>query len=620
MATHGRPIYGTYDSGASASSTSSTESEIRVGSFVESFLGSLQRGGGSGSFSTRGISGSFNNGPSSPIIAPMVSNSGPDGDKVENGHSGTPTPGLSVRRTYGATLTWGPETEDRRYRYQRPSLVQEEEEENARVTTRLLGSSPKVVKHILSWPKELWSLVVHSAPLMIGFLLQYSLTFVSVLTVGHLGIDELAAVSLATMTANLTGYAVYNGFCDALYTLCGQSFDAERYTHLGLHLQRCVIILMLATIPISVIWASSAQLIGFIVPNQKLADLAGGYLEILILGAPGYALFEAGKKYLEAQGNHTAATAVLGMLAPLNAVMSYFLVWDTFFGIGRGFNGAPIAVVITNWLMPVFLALYVMLTHNKECWHPLTLRAFINWRPILTLALPRIMMMQVEFLTIELLTLFSSYFGTATLAAQSILVTLMSFLYQLPLAMAVYSCASIEQHVGRGELSAARLATFIAIALALGLAAINGILLLTVQDHIGKLFSGEAEVVTLVARTIPIFIVFQAADVLSNITGGILRGQGRERIIGMLQAPTHYVLALPINLFTSFELGWGLKGLWTGSTIALVVIAVVQTVAVVFGNWENIVKEAEERADAAGPDAIGADVEEVPAGRRASLR
>jgi len=34
---------------------------------------------------------------------------------------------------------------------------------------------------------------------------------VTIFVVGHIGTDELGAVSLATMTANITGLAVYEG-------------------------------------------------------------------------------------------------------------------------------------------------------------------------------------------------------------------------------------------------------------------------------------------------------------------------------------------------------------------------------------------------------------------------
>ena len=43
----------------------------------------------------------------------------------------------------------------------------------------------------------------YSVPLTITCLLQYSFSLVTIFVVGHIGTDELGAVSLATMTANI---------------------------------------------------------------------------------------------------------------------------------------------------------------------------------------------------------------------------------------------------------------------------------------------------------------------------------------------------------------------------------------------------------------------------------
>jgi MATE family multidrug resistance protein len=58
-----------------------------------------------------------------------------------------------------------------------------------------------------TWQREAKTLWKYSAPLTITFVLQYSLTVASIFTVGHLGKVELGAVSLASMTANISGYA-----------------------------------------------------------------------------------------------------------------------------------------------------------------------------------------------------------------------------------------------------------------------------------------------------------------------------------------------------------------------------------------------------------------------------
>lgn len=367
---------------------------------------------------------------------------------------------------------------------------------------------------------------------------------------------------------------------------------------------------MLISVPIGYIWLSSPYILGYIVPDKKVAELAGGYLQILFLGAPGYALFEAGKKYMQVQGINHASAAVMAFLAPLNAFMNFALVWDGFLGLGFGFYGAPIAVVITNWLMPLGLAYYAIFIDGRKCWHPLTLRAFTNWGPLLSLALPNVAMIESEFLAVETLTLFSSFFGTSTLAAQSILATMMSFIYQIPFGMSVSSCTAVARYIGAGDIASARRSACVAIGIALVFGVVDYIVLISVREYIGMVFSSDDEVVAVVAEAIPVCAVFQAVDVLSGVTGGILRGQGRQYLAGMIQIPAYYGLALPISLYTSFKLGWGIRGLWAGCACALAVISIVQTAAVLLADWEKVMSEARDRIANENAEEVQEDLED----------
>lgn len=62
-----------------------------------------------------------------------------------------------------------------------------------------------------TWWRESLLLFKSSLPLMVTFILQYSLTIASILSAGNLGKNELAAVSLAGMTGSITGYYVFQG-------------------------------------------------------------------------------------------------------------------------------------------------------------------------------------------------------------------------------------------------------------------------------------------------------------------------------------------------------------------------------------------------------------------------
>lgn len=178
-----------------------------------------------------------------------------------------------------------------------------------------------------TWNCEALVIGKYAMPLVVTFLLQYSLTVASIFTVGHLGKRELGAVSLASMSVSITGYAVYQGLATSLDTLCAQAYGCGRKTLVGLHTQRMVLFLWTVTIPVATLWWFADKILMKIVPDPEVALLAGLYLKVVIVGAPGYACFESGKRYVQAQGLFSASLYVLLICAPLNAFMNWLFVW-----------------------------------------------------------------------------------------------------------------------------------------------------------------------------------------------------------------------------------------------------------------------------------------------------
>lgn len=412
-----------------------------------------------------------------------------------------------------------------------------------------------------TWQREAKVLTRSSAPLILTFLLQYSLPVASIFTVGHIGKTELGAVSLASMTASITGYAVYQGLATSLDTLCAQAYGSGRPHLVGLQLQRMLYFLWLITIPISIIWAFGPQILSLIVPEKETARLAGLYLRVLIAGAPGYAAFESGKRYVQAQGLFSATMYILLICAPLNALMNWYFVWK----LKWGFIGAPIAVSISENILPLLLFLYVRFIDGYKCWGGFDRRALKNWMPMIKLALPGLVMVLAEFLAFEILTLSASWLGPTPLAAQSVLGSITGITFQIPFPMSVAASTRIANLIGATLAVPARTASKVAMSFAVVVGIFNLLFLSLLRNYIPRLFTPDTEVIDLVAKLLPLCAAFQLFDALACNCNGILRGLGRQEIGGYVGLFAYYVVGLPISFGTGFGAGWGLYGLWSVS-------------------------------------------------------
>jgi MATE family multidrug resistance protein len=412
-----------------------------------------------------------------------------------------------------------------------------------------------------TYTREARVLASSSGPLILTFLLQYSLPVASIFTVGHIGKAELGAVSLASMTASITGYAVYQGLATSLDTLCAQAYGSGRPHLVGLQLQRMLLFLLLITIPISLIWGFGTNILSLIVPEHETARLAGLYLKVLILGAPGYAAFESGKRYVQAQGIFSATMYILLVCAPLNAFLNWFMVWH----LRWGFIGAPIAVSITETIMPILLFLYVRFVDGYQCWGGFDRRALNNWGPMIKLALPGLVMVLAEFLAFEILTLTSSWLGPTELAAQSVLGSITGITFQIPFPMSVAASTRIANLIGATLAIPAKKAAGVAVVASVIVGVGNLLLLSLLREQIPRLFTPDQEVRDMVSALLPLCATFQVFDAVATNCNGILRGLGRQEVGGYIALFAYYGVGLPISFGLGFGAQWGLYGLWSVS-------------------------------------------------------
>lgn len=182
--------------------------------------------------------------------------------------------------------------------------------------------------------------------------------------------------------------------------------------------------------------------------------------------------------------------------------------------------GAPLAVAITELLLPLFLLLYVYFFAGMECWNGFTRRAFDSWGPMVRLALPGFLMVEAEVLAFEILTLTASYFGTTALAAQSVLATVATITFQVPFTLSIAASTRIANLIGAGLADAAKTTAKVAGVGGLITGTTMVILLSSLRHYIPMLFTSDEEVAIVVAQILPLCASFQLADSCATTLNG----------------------------------------------------------------------------------------------------
>ncbi|CAG8528697.1 14937_t:CDS:2 [Acaulospora morrowiae] len=441
--------------------------------------------------------------------------------------------------------------------------------------------------------REALFLLNQAAPALLAFLLQYFLQVASVLTLGHLGSIELAALTLGSMYASITCWSICYGTITALDTLCPQGYTSGNPKMVGVYTQRSILIMMLEFIPIGIIWWVAEDVLISLGQEIELSKLAALYLRYSLWGVPPCLIFWCLEKFLQGQGIMKATTQVLLICCPANLILNYVLVWWE--PIALGFVGAPIATSITNWLMLLLTIIYIKYIDGHEAWQGWSRTSLEDWSSFGKLAFPGILTSCADWWIYEIIALVAGFLGGVPLAAHRLILTIALLMFQLPRSVAVASSNRVGNLLGAGLPNRAKITTNVAFILAANGAACNAILLLFFKDSWGYLFSNDKEVVELVAKILPLAALFQLSDGIGAIGSGILRGQGRQKVVAAIYLSAYYLIALPLGLILAFKFNSGLSGLWWSVTCASINMGIGIFIAVSVTDWNLEVNNCLER-------------------------
>ncbi|CAE6417546.1 unnamed protein product [Rhizoctonia solani] len=174
---------------------------------------------------------------------------------------------------------------------------------------------------------EAWILLCYAIPIFGTQILEYPLMVASVISIGHISTEALAASTLGSMTASVSGLSIIHGFASALDSLLPQAWTSDRPQNVGLWTQRMTVLMTLVMLPIVGIWLNAEVILLQLRQEPAIAHLAGVYLRWLSLSLPGQAISIVMRRFYQAQGLVHIPTLIMAVIAPINALLCWFLVW-----------------------------------------------------------------------------------------------------------------------------------------------------------------------------------------------------------------------------------------------------------------------------------------------------
>ncbi|XP_020262460.1 protein DETOXIFICATION 56-like, partial [Asparagus officinalis] len=174
-------------------------------------------------------------------------------------------------------------------------------------------------------------------------------------------------------------FSVLTGLCWAMEPICGQAYGANNHKLLHKTLLMTVILLLLTTLPISLLWLYTDKILTLFGQNREITALAKNCVLYLLPDLLLTSFLAPLKAYLSSQSK------TLPIMFSSGVAVAFHLPFNIFLSKIKGIEGVALATALTDLSATIMLAFYVLATESwiYEGWWKQQLS---EWTRLLTLS------------------------------------------------------------------------------------------------------------------------------------------------------------------------------------------------------------------------------------------
>ncbi|KAM7532080.1 hypothetical protein LguiB_035490 [Lonicera macranthoides] len=442
--------------------------------------------------------------------------------------------------------------------------------------------------------EELVMLGKIACPVAITTLLIYSKSIISMLFLGHMGKTELAGGSLAISFANITGFSVMKGLCMGMEPICCQAYGAKRWSVLGQTYLKTFLLLLFISIPIALLWLNVEPVFRYLGQDSVITKVARIYLLFSLPELLAHAHLNPLRSFLRTQSLNSPGTIVATCATILHLPINYFLI--TYMNLGV--KGVALASVWYAYNMNMGLLVYLIM--SKVAIKPWVgasiISTFQGWGPLLSLALPSVCSVCLEWWWYEIIMFLSGLLNNpeSCVAAMGILIQTTGTIYVFPYSLSLSISQRVGHELGAGEPARAQWAAIIGVfvALAYGISAFG--LAIAVRSIWGKLYTNDPQILGMISMALPILGLAEVGNAPQTAACGALTGSARPKVGIRVNIASFYLIGLPAAGVLAFVLNIGFRGLWFGLVASQASCACMMVYVLIKTDWRHQAKRAEE--------------------------
>ena len=441
------------------------------------------------------------------------------------------------------------------------------------LAARALMISLPVLRHELRPTTRL------ALPLVLAEIGWMSMGIVDTIMVGHLP-DSARAIGSVSISSNLFNVLAFfgGGVLIGLDTLVAQAFGAGQREDCHRSLVNSIYLSIVMTPFLMVpVWYFEPLLQSLRVEPQ-VAALAVPYMKALAFGLFPLLLYFAVRRFLQAMNMAQPIAFALVSANIINALFNWILIYGKWGAPAMGVVGSGWSTAISRVYLAVLLVSYLLWydrRHRTELLKTPINIDFVRIRRLISLGLPAAVQITLEISVFALATALIGRLGAIALASHQIALNTVAFTYMVPLGISSAAAVRVGHAIGRGKPIPAGHAGDTAIILGATFMTLAAVALLVFPRWIARMYTPDETVIRSTVLLLAAGAAFQLFDGIQTVATGALRGAGDTRTPMLCHFTAYWIIGLPLGVWLCFCRSWGAFGIWSGLSLALILIGIV---------------------------------------------
>jgi MATE family multidrug resistance protein len=446
----------------------------------------------------------------------------------------------------------------------------------AMATTTALTASSR------PWRTELRATLALAWPLMLANLTMQLIQATDVILLGWLGPTQLAAAALAlSLSFGMVLFAlgVLTAASPMIASALGARSNAVREVRRTFRQSLWAAALM-AGPTLIVLWNAEPIILAF-GQSPELAHLAAWFLRGYMWVIPPWMLFQVMRNFVSAMERPGWVLVISTVGIPLNALVSWSLIFGHFGLPALGLIGGGIGSSIVWTAMALALAIVILTDRQFRRFHLFGRFWRPDWprfRQLFRLGGPIGLTMGFEGGVFSAAAYLMGLFGAPSVAAHQIALQIAATTFMVPLALGQAATVRVGLAYGRGDRDGITLAGWTAFGLGTMFMALMAGLMFAFPRGLITLFLADtpenAAVSSLGVSFLLIAALFQIVDGAQVVGAGMLRGLHDARVPMIYALFGYWAIGLGVGIGLAFALEWRGTGIWTGLAAGLGVVAI----------------------------------------------